>query len=194
MTNYISYFYRTQKSKPRIKRWVGRDHRGLPKIRLILGQNVYIKKNHVKCKDIIPHRIRSRRPTNKTLHTRKEYKKYWIAFKEFYFKMVMGILDYFEFERDFFRRVMYREWYHHTFLNNLTHGMIHMAFWFPFIVIYLILKKVLKLSRKYKPQSLSIYISVCFIYYYTFDIEKYPLIKEFFIIIEEDPVLSSIWN
>jgi len=76
MTHRISYYYLSHKSKPRIKRWVGRDHRGLPKVRLILGPNVYIKKNHIKCKDIKPHRIRSQRPRVITLHKRKEYKKY----------------------------------------------------------------------------------------------------------------------
>lgn len=193
MVKFTSFFYLVLKSKPRIKRWVGRDDRGR-KVRLILGPNEYIKKNHIKNKDIKPHRVRRWRPTVKTLDTRKEYKKYWIPFKEFYFKMVMAILDYFEFERDFFRRIMYREWYHHTFLNELTHGMLHWLFWLPFIIVYLCIRKILRLSRKYKTRSILLYIILCFYFYYTFDVKEYPLIEQFFIIIENDDSLSSIWN
>ncbi len=197
MVNYISYNQLYRKSKPRIKRWLARhryNHRSLPEVRLVLGPNVFIKKNHIKCKDIKPHRRRRWRPTNITLHRRKEYKKYWISFKQSYFNRVISILDYFEFERDFFRRIMYREWYHHTFLNMLAHGLMHWAFWVWFIIVYLFIRKIFRLSRKYKTRSILIYISSCFLFYYTFDIEKHPLIKQFFIIIGQDDVLSSIWN
>jgi len=192
MVNYISYFELWRKSKPRIKRWVGMDHIGRPKVRLILGPNTYIKKNHIKRKDLKPPRLRATRPSKKTLHKRVEYKRHWIAFKEMYFNRLMAILDYFEYERDFWRFGMYREWYYHTFLNELIHGMLHWLFWPPFIIIYFIIKKILKTSRKYKIKSICIYILCCIHFYYTFDITGHPLIQEFFIIWENNQKTAQI--
>lgn len=184
MVHFIPYFDLWRKSKPRIKRWIGRDHIRQPTVRLILGPNTYIKKNHINCKDRKAPRLRATRPSKKTLHKRVEYKRHWIAFKEMYFNTVMAILDYFEYERDFWRFGMYREWYYHTFLNELIHGMLHWIFWTPFIIVYFIIKKILKLSRKHKIKSISIYIACCLHFYYVFDIEEYELIREFFIILE----------
>jgi len=184
MVHYTSYFELHWKSKPRIKRWIGRDHIRQPTVRLILGPNMYLKKNHINPRDLKHPRFRATRPSIKTLHKRVEYKRHWIAFKQMYFRTKMAILDYFEYEREFWRLSVYGEWYYHTLFNELFHGMLHWLFWTPFIVVYFSLKQILKVSRRNKIKSICIYISFCVHFYYTFDMEQYSLIKEFFIILE----------
>jgi hypothetical protein len=178
MARFIPHNELWLKSKPRTKRWIGRDHKGEPMVRLVLGQNTYIKKNHINVKYLKKPRFRATRPSKKTLEKRPEYKRHWIYFKEMYFNRVMKILDYFEYEREFWRFGMYREWYYHTFINELMHGMLHWIFWLPFIIVYFILKKILKLSRKYKVRSMCVYIYCCLLFYVSFDIKEYQLIEK----------------
>jgi hypothetical protein len=52
------------------------DHKGEPMVRLVLGKNMYLKKNHINVKDLKQPRYRATRPSKKTLERRPEYKRH----------------------------------------------------------------------------------------------------------------------